>query len=56
MLGISTKTIQYRRNKLNIPDDLTYTVISDQELDNVLRTLRLQQPNSEQQLLMINKN
>ena len=45
MLGISTKTIQRRRNELNIPDDLTYTEITDQELDNLLRTIRLQQPN-----------
>jgi hypothetical protein len=52
MLGISTKTIQRRRNELNIPDDLTYTEITDQELDNLLRTIRLQQPNSGQQILM----
>ena len=41
-MGISTRTIQRRRYELNIPDDLVYTQISDQELDNLLRTIRLQ--------------
>ena len=51
-MGVSTKTIQRRKNELNIPDDLAYSEISDEELDNLLRTLRLQQPHSGQQMLM----
>ena len=52
IMGVSTKTIQRRRSELNIPDDLTYSNISDLELDNLLRTIRLQQPSSGQQMLM----
>jgi len=44
-MGISTKTIQRRRNELNIPDDLANTEISNEELDNLVRSIRLQQPN-----------
>ncbi len=51
-MGISTKTIQRRRNELNIPDDLEYSEISNEELDNLIRSIRLQQPHSGQQILM----
>ena len=52
MMGVSTKTIQRRRNELNIPDDLAYSNISNEELDNLLKSIRLQQPSSGQQMLM----
>jgi hypothetical protein len=51
-MGISTKTIQRRRNELNIPDDLEYSEISNEGLDNLIRSIRLQQPHSGQQILM----
>ncbi|CAB5203300.1 unnamed protein product [Rhizophagus irregularis] len=52
MMGVCTKTIKRRRNELNIPDDLVYTEISNEELDNLLRSIRLQQPYSGQQIIM----
>ena len=52
MMGVSTKTIQRQRNELNIPDDLAYSNISNEELDNLLKSIRLQQPSSGQQMLM----
>ena len=51
-MGVSTKTIQRQRNELNIPDDLAYSNISNEELDNLLKSIRLQQPSSGQQMLM----
>ncbi|CAB4441421.1 unnamed protein product [Rhizophagus irregularis] len=52
MMGVCTKTIKRKRNELNIPDDLVYTEISNEELDNLLRSIRLQQPYSGQQIIM----
>lgn len=51
-MGTSAKTIQRRRNELNIPEDLSYSEISNEKLDNLIKSIRLQQPNSGQQILM----
>jgi hypothetical protein len=48
MMEVCTKTIKRRRNELNIPDDLVYAEISNEDL---LRSIRLQQPYSGQQII-----
>jgi hypothetical protein len=52
LLGICSRTLLRRRRDNAIPDDAAYTVVSNDQLDSLLRRIRMQQPYSGQQILM----
>jgi hypothetical protein len=53
IFGVSVKTVERRRKEYNIPDDfISYTSISDDDLDNLLKELRYHQPFAGQIILM----
>ncbi|CAB5205585.1 unnamed protein product [Rhizophagus irregularis] len=53
IFGVSTKTIYRRRKEYNIPDDLaSYTEITNEQLDDLIRDLRAEHPFFGQVLLM----
>ncbi|CAJ0634725.1 7922_t:CDS:2 [Entrophospora sp. SA101] len=48
IFGVSYRTILRRRIELNLPDDLAYTNISNDDLDNEIRNIQREQPFSGQ--------
>ncbi|RHZ83188.1 hypothetical protein Glove_99g271 [Diversispora epigaea] len=52
MLNVSSKTITRRRNELNITVEEIYTILSNDELDHVILSIKEQQPNARQVIIM----
>ncbi|CAG8578640.1 2723_t:CDS:1 [Paraglomus occultum] len=52
LFGISDRTLRRRRNELNIPDDFTYSNVTDAELDNIVRQIKGENPFAGQILVM----
>ena len=52
IFGISARTLQRRRNELNIPDDFMYSNLTDAELDNIVGEIKRENPFAGQILVM----
>ena len=52
MLNVSSKTITRRRNELNITVEEIYTIFSNDELDHMILSIKEQQPNARQVIIM----
>ncbi|CAG8605407.1 11358_t:CDS:2, partial [Diversispora eburnea] len=52
ILNVSSKTITRRRDKLNIRVEEIYTIFSNDELDYEILSIKEQQPNAEQVIIM----